>query len=198
MRLFIAIDLPEPVRAALAREQARLRDACGKSRDIRWTRPEGLHLTLKFLGEVAAGRLPEISHALRPLRFDAFEVDVAGFGFFPSARRPRVFWVGLEAPPALEEVATRVEAAMGILGFAPENRSFQPHLTLARFENHHPQPELEAALQKTGAGSFGRFTVSEFFLFASKLRPEGAQYSKLANFPGEGGSDSSAALRTEG
>jgi RNA 2',3'-cyclic 3'-phosphodiesterase len=187
MRLFIAIDLPDSVRAALAREQARLRDACAGSRDIRWTRPEGVHLTLKFLGEVASTRLPDVTSALDALgRFEPFEVDVGGFGFFPSARRPRVFWVGLEAPPALGELARRVEAAMEPLAFAREDRPFQPHLTFARFESQHPQPALDAALQKSGAGTFGRFTVTEFFLFESKIRPGGAEYSRIARFPGAG------------
>lgn len=185
MRLFIAIDLPDSVRAALAREQARLRDVCAGSRDIRWTRPEGVHLTLKFLGAVDEPRLPEVIGALRTIApFDPFEVDVGGFGFFPNARRPRVFWVGLEAPPALGELARRVEAAMVPLGFARENRPFQPHLTLARFESQHAQPALEAALQRRDPGGFGRFTVIEFVLFESKLKPGGADYCKVARFPG--------------
>ncbi len=184
MRLFVAIDLPESVRAAVAREQTRLRAVCAASRDIRWTRPEGVHLTLKFLGEVASTRLPGLTSALNGLGgFDSFEIKVGGFGFFPSARRPRVFWVGLEAPPALGELAKRVVAAMAALGFPPENRPFQPHLTLARFEGSRPQPTLERALEQSGAGAFGRFTVSEFYLFESKLRPGGAEYSKVARFP---------------
>lgn len=191
MRLFIAIDLPDAVRAALAREQEHLRAACRGSGDIRWTRPEGVHLTLKFLGEVAATRLDEITDRLSHVAvFDRFEIDVRSFGFFPSARRPRVFWVGLEAPPALGNLAKRVEAAMAVLGFPPENRPFQPHLTLARFESQGAQPALEAALQKSGDAGFGRFIVSEFVLFESKLRPGGAQYSKLARFPGAGDRDS--------
>jgi 2'-5' RNA ligase len=190
MRLFIAIDLPDSVRAALAREQERLRAACGGSGDIRWTRPEGVHLTLKFLGEVASTRLEEITDRLSHVAvFDRFEIDVRGFGFFPSARRPRVFWVGLEAPPGLGDLAKSVEAAMALLGFPPENRPFQPHLTLARFQSQRAPPALEAAFQKSGDAAFGRFIVSEFFLFESKLRPGGAQYSKLARFPGAGDSD---------
>lgn len=200
MRLFIAIDLPDSMRAALALEQSRLRASCTRNRDIRWTRPEGLHLTLKFLGEVAAARLSEITSALDRLdRVEPFEVEVAGFGFFPGGRRPRVFWVGLQAPPALGELAGQVEAAMERLGFASENRPFQPHLTLARFEGQRPQPELEAALQKGDAGGFGRFTVTEFFLFESTLRPGGAQYSKIARFPdADRGERPSSGLRPQG
>jgi len=200
MRLFIAIDLPDSVRAALGREQARLRDACAGRRDIRWTRPEGLHLTLKFLGEVVAARVPEIMDALGPLRFQPFEIEVARFGFFPSARRPRVFWVGLQAPPALGDLARGVEAAMESLGFARENRPFRPHLTLARIEDQRPETALEATLQKAGVSEFGRFTVIDFSLFESKLRPGGAQYSRIASFPsaGHGQRESSGTARSEG
>jgi len=186
MRLFIAVDLPDSVRAALAREQARLRSVCVGGGEIRWTRPEGVHLTLKFLGEVAATRLKEVSDALGDVAtFDPFEIDVRGFGFFPSARRPRVFWAGLEVPPALDELAGRVEAAMATLGFPSENRPFQPHLTLARFESQRAQPALEAAIH-SGEADLGRWIVSGFFLFESKLRPGGAEYAKLARFPGAG------------
>lgn len=186
MRAFVAIDLPDSVRAALAREQARLRAVCAGSRDIRWTRAEGLHLTLKFLGEVAAERVPAVTATLESLeRFDKFEVEVGGFGFFPGPRRPRVLWVGLEAPAALGQLAARVEAALEAQGFPLEGRPFRPHLTLARFEGGRPQPALEAALETGLAASFGRFEVGEFFLFESKLRPGGAEYSKLARFPAQ-------------
>jgi RNA 2',3'-cyclic 3'-phosphodiesterase len=184
MRSFIAIDLPGAIRAALAAEQGRLRAACGPGRAIRWTRPEGLHLTLKFLGEVAVERLPEVTAALESLgAFEPFEVEVGGFGFFPSARRPRVFWVGLDAPPALAGLAARVEAAMASVGFAPEGRPFRPHLTLARFEDQESQPALETALENGAARRFGRFPVDTFFLFESKLKPGGAEHSKRARFP---------------
>ena len=185
MRAFVAIDLAEEVRAALAREQSRLKAACGYNRDIRWTRPEGLHLTLKFLGEVEKERVSSVTTALEALpRFNAFAVEVQGFGYFPDARRPRVLWVSLEAPAALGELAAKVETAVEGLGFARENRPFKPHLTLARFDRPHAPPVLAAAIDGSCADSFGRFEVSEFFLFESRLRPGGAEYFKLARFPG--------------
>jgi 2'-5' RNA ligase len=180
MRAFVAIDLAEEVRAALAREQSRLKAACGHNRDIRWTRSEGLHLTLKFLGEIETARVASVTAALQALgRFDPFKVEVKGFGYFPDARRPRVLWVGLLAPAALGELAARVEAALEELGFARENRPFKPHLTLARFARPHAKPTVGGF----SGGSFGSFEVSEFFLFESQLRPGGAKYFKLARFP---------------
>ena len=181
MRTFIAIDLPEPLHAALAQTQQAFRNACPEAR---WTRPEGIHLTLKFLGETSDAQVKQVVETLGHIgRFESFSVEVKGFGFFPQARRPRVFWVGVEAPPALGELAARVEREIEKVGFPREQRAFTPHLTLARFEVLRPQPELEAALARHEATSLGSFEASEFFLFESKLSPQGAQYRKVVRFP---------------
>ncbi len=183
MRAFIAIDLPETIQAALAQLQATFRVACPAAR---WVRPEGIHLTLKFLGEISEAQAKQVTEALAGLeRFDQFSVEVKGAGFFPDARRPRVFWAGLEAPPALAQLAKQVEAAMERLGFAPEKRPFTPHLTLARFKVPQPQPGLQALLEQQHELALGRFEVSEFFLFESKLAGAGlpAAYRKVARFP---------------
>ena len=183
MRAFVAIDLAEDVRLALAREQARLKGVCAPNRDIRWTRPEGLHLTLKFLGSIETERVQAVIAALQELESsDSFKVEVRGFGFFPDARRPRVFWVGLEAPSALSELAARVETALEPLGVERENRPFKPHLTLARFDRPLVPSALTTALNESSVESFGSFEVTEFFLFESRLRPGGAEYFKLARF----------------
>jgi RNA 2',3'-cyclic 3'-phosphodiesterase len=181
VRSFIAIDLPEDVHAALEREQQTFRRLAPEAR---WTRPEGIHLTLKFLGEVAEERVKAVSDALADLgAFEKFPVEVRGFGFFPNARRPRVFWAGIESPPALGELAGRVEAAMEELGFAREQRDFHPHLTLARFKEPRPQPELAACVEVQSGMGLGRFEAAEFFLYESKLSPHGAVYRKVARFP---------------
>ncbi|MEJ2008355.1 MAG: RNA 2',3'-cyclic phosphodiesterase [Acidobacteriota bacterium] len=181
MRAFIAIELPEPIREALAREQARFRAVCP---DARWTRPEGIHLTLKFLGQISDEQVDEVRKALGQLeRFEKFTVQAKGFGFFPNAKRPRVFWVGLEAPSELARLAAQVESAMATIGFPPENRAFSPHLTLARFSVPRPQPKLQALLAEQGELTLGTFEVSEFFLWESKLSPRGAEYRKVARFP---------------
>ncbi len=185
MRAFVAIDLADEVRSALAHEQARLKAACGYNRNIRWTRPEGLHLTLKFLGEIEKVQATSVIAALQELGgFDPFQVEVRDFGFFPGARRPRVFWVGLQAPAALNELAARVETALEPVGFPREHRPFKPHLTLARFDCLQSPVVLTAAITSSSDGSFGQFEVSEFFLFESRLRPGVAEYFKLARFPG--------------
>jgi 2'-5' RNA ligase len=182
MRAFIAIDLPADIHAALERQQQVFRRF---AHDARWTRPEGIHLTLKFLGEVAEERVKTVSDALASLgEFEKFPVEVRGFGFFPSDRRPRVFWAGVASPPALGQLASRVEAAMEKLGFPREQRDFNPHLTLARFKEPRPQPELAARVEEQKELSLGRFEAAEFFLYESKLSPQGAAYRKVARFPG--------------
>ena len=115
MRCFIAIDLPPEIKAEIGRQQAALRAALAQApaRDqkINWTRPDGIHLTLKFLGET--DRVNEMTEALQGIGpFEKFSVEVKGFGFFPDARRPRVLWTGIEAPPGLRELASRVETAI--------------------------------------------------------------------------------------
>jgi 2'-5' RNA ligase len=181
MRAFIAIDFPEEIRAALRRKQASFRSA---SPEARWTRPEGIHLTLKFLGEISDRKVREVSESLKSLgRFESFTVGLKGYGFFPDARRPRVFWAGVEAPASLSRLAAQVEEAMQRIGFAREERPFRPHLTLARFSVPRPQPALQALLSQQGEEELGNFEVSEFFLFESKLLPQGAEYRKVERYP---------------
>lgn len=181
MRAFIAIALPNAVHAELARQQQLCRRA---GRDARWTRAEGIHLTLKFLGEISSAQTQGVAEALAGLgNLEPFSVEIRGFGFFPEARRPRVFWAGVEAPQALAALASRVEEALATLGFAREQRAFNPHLTLARFKSPRPQPELAALTEREKNLSLGTFEVSEFFLFESRLSPQGAEYRKVARFP---------------
>lgn len=181
MRAFLAIDLPEEIRAALRQKQKAFATSCPEAR---WTQSAGIHLTLKFLGKISEAQIRDVSEALIALgAFASFKVKVKGYGFFPDARRPRVFWAGIEAPPALGELANRVEDAMDKLGFAREQRKFNPHLTLARFKTPQPQPALADAVAKDQDQSLGEFDASELFLFESKLSPHGAEYLKVARFP---------------
>ena len=183
MRAFIAIVLPDEIHRELARQQAAFRTF---SSDARWTRPEGIHLTLKFLGEISDPQVNQVTEALTPLAgFAKFNVQVKGFGFFSDARRPRVFWAGVQAPPDLSQLAARVEDAMATVGFAREQRAYNPHLTLARFNTPRPQPRLQEAVAQQADLSLGQFEVTEFFLYESRLSPHGAQYLKVARFSGE-------------
>lgn len=189
MRAFVAIDLPAAIQQELGRRQEDFRKKLfalgGKDREINWVRPEGVHLTLKFLGEISEEQLHQAVDRLNTIPpFTKFEVEVTGFGFFPNIKRPRVLWAGLVAPPILAELAAKVDAVVSEVGFAPEKRTFQPHLTLARFRNPLPLPDFGSVLGLPSEDSMGRFEVSEFYLFESKLRSGvPAEYRKIKRFP---------------
>jgi RNA 2',3'-cyclic 3'-phosphodiesterase len=181
MRAFVAIDLPELLHATLAEVQRTVR---GAAQGARWTRPEGIHLTLKFLGEISDSQTEQVVEALTQVSaFEPFTIEVKGFGFFPYAQRPRVFWVGVVAAPALAELAARIESRLEKIGFAREEHPFAPHLTLARFQVPRPQPALETAIVAREVASLGKFEASDFFLFESKLSPQGSTYRKVMCFP---------------
>lgn len=182
MRAFVAIEIPEPILHDLASWQARFRPVV---KDARWTQPESIHLTLKFLGEISESKTQEVIQALNSVAaFEPFLIEIGGFGFFPSPRRPRIFWAGVNAPPALEQLSTQVDSALNPLGFPPEARAFTPHLTLARFNVAKPRPEVEALIDRTSSASFGSFQVTDFYLWESRLSPAGNTYRKVANFKG--------------
>jgi len=144
VRLFIALNLPASVRSSLWEAAAPVRTL---GLPVRWVRPEGIHLTLKFLGDVPDSTEPDLRAALtraargsRPL-----PLTLEGFGAFPSVERPRVIWAGMEAVPGIELLQHQVEREFEPLGFAPEGRPFQPHLTLGRAERD-AAPRAFAAL----------------------------------------------------
>ncbi|MEK7848688.1 MAG: RNA 2',3'-cyclic phosphodiesterase, partial [Chloroflexota bacterium] len=131
LRLFVAVELPPGVRAALAGLQRELRPRCGAG--VRWVDAKGIHLTLKFLGGVEGARVPPVQAAVEQAASGqaAFRLSLGSTGFFPNPRRPRVFWVGIEGEvERLGALARRVEVALSPLGFPPERRPFSPHLTL--------------------------------------------------------------------
>jgi 2'-5' RNA ligase len=180
MRLFVALELPEATRAALRDLMARLEPL---ARGARWVRAEGMHLTVKFIGEFPEEKLPALREALSRVRSaEPARMKFRGLGCFPNDRRPRVLWAGVEASASLAALAAEVDAALAPLGVARESRAYVPHLTLARFREPSPQPRLQNELAKSKAWEFGEAVASEFYLFESKLSPRGAEYRKLETF----------------
>ena len=181
MRLFVALDVPERVRAALAELSARLKNTCPSAK---WVRLAGVHITLKFIGEVSPEKLEKIRQALGELPgFLAMKLRFAGLGFFPNARRPRVFWAGIAIDPQLAELAGAIEAKLEPLGIPAEKRAFHPHLTLARFESPQGTQALRAAVEAMGAPEFGSEIFNEFYLYRSMLKRSGAEYIRLVTYP---------------
>ena len=181
MRLFVALELTDEVHTALRELGARLEPA---GADLRWVRREGMHLTLKFIGEVPEAKLPLIQEDLARVRSAApVEMKFRGLGYFPHERRPRVVWVGVEASANLPELAAEVEAALEPLGIARENRPYAPHLTLGRFKTLNGLARLQEEIARLPSTEFGRVETAEFVLFQSRLSPRGAEYTRLRTFP---------------
>lgn len=180
MRLFVALDIPENVRSTLSALVAKLRAACPEPR---WVRMEGVHITLKFIGETQPEKLNDIKTALAqvPAR-PALPINFRGVGFFPNAHRPRVLWAGVDGGAPLTELAAAVDASLATLGLPREARAFSPHLTLARFDTPRDLEALHAAIKKSGALDFGSATAGNFHLYQSILKRGGAEYTRLATY----------------
>ena len=193
MRVFIGIDLDPEVRARIARF---LEGVESFAPEARWVRPESLHITLKFIGEQTPEQVESISERLRGIEGSAFEIRSGGYGFFPTAKAPRVFWIGIHAGPQLAELAGSVDVAVAELGIPREDRPFSPHLTLARAGGRSGSPKwrkgdgpnstfavVEKRLAAMGELDFGKMTAHEFILYQSQLSPKGSKYTKLQRFP---------------
>ena len=151
--------------------------------NTRWVRPESMHLTLKFLGEVSTTRLDSVKERLTTIERSAFKVTVSGVGFFPNMRVPRVFWVDVGSQ-GLEQLARDVDNQMTELDFPRERRKFTPHLTLARSRRDgRMNRDMVQAAEKFRNHDFGIFTADRFHLYESQLDPSGAIYKKLGDYP---------------
>ncbi len=188
IRAFVAIELNDDLRSALGKAQARLRKA-RVSYIGRWVAPDSIHLTLSFLGDVAPSRIAQISQVLETacLSVPTFSIALSGLGCFPHPQRPRVIWIGVTGDLVpLEQLQRKVETGLQDLGFAPERRRFQPHLTLARIKDSaspSERGELANWMEATKAPSSPPMMVSELSLIRSELRPSGAVYTRLAAVP---------------
>ena len=180
MRLFIAIKIPEDIRAGIASQLKKFRAI---SPHAKWVRPENLHLTLKFMGETDPAKLVEVQSALAICSAQPITIEFRGLGFFPNARRPRVFWLGIQSSAALVNTVAAIDRAARKLGFPGEERPFTPHLTLARFTESSLAASLQSAITEKAAVSLGAFTATEFHLIESKLKSSGAEYTTLQSFP---------------
>lgn len=174
MRLFVAVPVSEPAREQILRLLGQLR---GASWPVRWVHDEGLHMTLKFFGEVGADRLDVIAEALRFAAGGAgtLPLQLGDLGAFPSRSRPRILWVGVNAPPGLELLQDRIERGCEAIGFPPEGAPFQPHITLGRVREGQ---RLPAGGLEEHANNFDRvpFVAQELVLYESVLTTGGPRY----------------------
>jgi len=191
MRVFIALDIDDAIRQRILRFVG---GVSGFAPHARWVRPESLHVTLKFVGEKPIEMVEEIKSALSNIRAESVEISFRGYGFFPTAKAARVFWVGIESGPKLPSLAKAIDDATFALGIPKEDHPYTPHLTLARggrsgAPSHRkedaPNKNFQRLQEKLAAlvpPDFGTMTAHEFFLYQSQLSPGGSGYTKIGSF----------------
>jgi RNA 2',3'-cyclic 3'-phosphodiesterase len=192
MRLFIALDIENEIRERIMRF---FDGVHAFAPDARWVKPESLHVTLKFIGEQPEAEVTKIREQLGTITAPSTEIHFRGYGFFPTAKSARVFWIGMEAGPELAGLAAKIDEEMASLGIERENRAYSPHLTLARAGGGSGTPRfgkgdmpnrvfhlLQERLAALPTPEFGSMTPREFFLYQSQLSPKGSKYTKLARF----------------
>lgn len=185
LRLFVALDFPADMRKTLARAG---RNCSPVLPGVRWTRPETLHLTLKFLGGTGAERVPEVAGALGAVLASrpAGSFVLAGLGVFPNVHRPSVVWAGITTGADwVAELAAAVDRALVPLGFPPETRPFQPHVTLGRVRpaSRWPAEAAKRLFADAAARGFGEVAANTVVLYASSLARDGAIHEPLARLP---------------
>ena len=191
MRLFVALDLDHTIRARIKRLADELREL---SPDARWVGEESFHITLKFIGNTTQEQAEGIKAALTSIDCQSFSLQVRGYGFFPGAGAPRVFWIGVQAGETLTQLAREIDIAMSKLDIPAESGPYHPHITLARAGSGSPRRaakdrpnqrlrSLQQRLASIPEPDFGSITAREFFLYESRLSPKGSIYTKLERFP---------------
>ena len=185
VRSFIAIELPDEIKLALVRLQAKLKS--GGQAPVKWVDPYVIHLTLKFLGNIAIDRIGEITRAIEEAarRVPPFRLEVKGLGVFPNLRRVQIAWVGISGEVArLGQLQQHIESNLSPLGFVPESRPFTPHLTLARLRDRASLDERNSFGQLVASTRFEEvpgFSVDCINLMKSQLTREGAIYSRISS-----------------
>lgn len=188
-RLFISINLTPGLLARLTDLQNQLKRQLA-SQPLRWARPEGIHLTLKFLGDTETGQIEEIVRALTQTvePHQSFDLSIGGLGCFPNQRKPSVLWVGVQDPDDhLRRLAASVDDAMAELGWKRENRPYTGHLTLARVKKYANNQDKQALSELLSAvevaDTLGVLPVQTIHLMRSQLQPDGAVYTSLITLP---------------
>lgn len=186
MRSFIAVELDADVREALDKLQRRLREACPLP--VTWVKPQAMHVTLRFLGDITPVQARAIQNRLAAGLQGAglpqtFAVHLQGTGAFPSLKRPSVLWAGVQLHPHLAKLAQTVESCVVACGLPPESRPFSPHITLGRVKNPRREDAFAQKLVEIGAHFQAILPVRHCTLFESRLTPHGPVYQPLAHFP---------------
>jgi len=177
-RLFVAIELPDAIKEQLVQLETHIPTA-------RWVKPEQMHLTLRFIGEVAEKQAAAIKSALGTVEAALFELQLSGVGRFPLSERraPRVLWVGITPQPALNQLQQHIEKTLATVGCEPEEETFHAHITLARFKTEKPLQQVVDFLEAQAHFRAGPIAVTRFVLVQSVLSPRGPTYSNAGAYP---------------
>jgi len=187
LRVFIAIEISPLLQNAIEKQTAGLRRALGSDL-VRWVHAENMHLTLKFIGDIASSHVDFLKQLLarEATLHSQFDLQISGLGSYPSPRKPHVLWVGLHAPADLATLQKSIEAGTTRLGYEQDERPFSPHLTIGRVrQNISPSefPKIRAAMDNIQLGNIGIARVDSIHLIKSDLQPSGSIYTKLFSAP---------------
>jgi len=183
LRTFIAVEIPSQVQKKIQEAVELLRKELGSTL-IRWVPAQNIHITLKFLGDVSPASVDHLTQMLRTEAdsMSAFDIAISGLGSFPSLRRPRVLFIGIQAPAELEALYRGIEAACSRLGYESEGRDFSPHLTIGRVRQDASatdQQRIRRVLEGTTIDSLGIARVNSVHLYKSELKPSGSVYTQI-------------------
>jgi len=179
-RLFVALDIPPA-------ENDSLSGLCQGVSGAKWAVNAPFHLTLRFIGDADEGLLQDILFALAEIDAPAFDLALKGVGYFPPRGPAKILWAGVDAAPGLVRLREQVTAALNALGLEPERRKFAPHITLARFKRSVPAAQVGDFIARHALFKSAAFAVTQFHLYSSLLRPEGALHRIEASYPLLGG-----------
>jgi len=178
IRCFIAVNLPDEIKKTVGNVISELKKT---GADVKWVNAGNIHLTLKFLGNTDASLIPAMTEALskKVSLCKPFYITIAGVGCFPSEKRPRVIWIGIEDSEILSCIKKDIDVVLSGFGFAPEERAFSPHFTIGRVRSLQKMRELMYSFEEFRKSDFGRVEVSAIHIMKSELKPAGAEYSSL-------------------
>lgn len=179
IRAFIACEIPESILENVSKVQEGLRKL---DSDVSWTRVNGIHITLKFLGDIEEGYIDKVAAVIEEASKGQtpFEISIKGSGAFPNLKNPRVVWIGVEdGAKVLSKLQQGLDDKLKALGFEPEEREFRPHLTLGRVKGPRGRERLSVVVFELKDVELGSFAVDRVILYKSELKPTGAVYTKL-------------------